>query len=378
MNFEDDLIMIPGPVPVTPRILRTMSKPMISHRGPEFSNLYRGIQEKLTDILKTKNDIFILSGSGTCAMEAAIGNVIDECDSVVTVVNGKFGDRLKLIGNRYGKTIPVEYDWGASIDLEDVESALDRGAKAVAMVHNETSTGILNPAKEVCKLAKRYDALFILDCITSIGGIDVPIDDFGVDIAISGSQKCLGAPPGLSLISVSERAFEAICGKVPFYMDLREYKKSSKKGQTPYTPAISLFFALDESLCMIEEEGINNRILRHEKLAKAMRAAIDALGLVMFPKLNRVSRYSNTVTAVNMPGGITDKQLKEGMRSHGIIIAGGQGHLKEKIFRIGTMGNITGGDLLRTISAIETVLSENKVIGKPGSGVEAANEILNI
>ncbi len=378
MNFEDDLIMIPGPVPVTPRILKAMSKPMINHRGTEFSNLYSEILEKLSKILKTKNDVFVLSGSGTCAMEAAIGNVIDDCDSIVTVVNGKFGDRFKLIGKRYGKTIPVEFDWGTSIGLEEVESALKGGAKAVTMVHNETSTGILNPAKEVCELAKKYDALFILDCITSIGGIDVPIDDLGVDIAITGSQKCLGAPPGLSIISVSEKAFEAISGKVPFYMDLRAYKKSSKKGQTPYTPAISLFFALDESLRIIEEEGMDNRILRHEKFAKAMRAAINALGLEMFPKLNTASRYSDTVTAVNMPDGITDKQLKDGMRSHGIIIAGGQAHLGGKIFRISTMGNITGGDLLRTISALENVLSENKVIDKSGSGAETANEILNI
>jgi aspartate aminotransferase-like enzyme len=248
------------------------------------------------------------------------------------------------------------------------------------MVHNETSVGMLNPARAVGKLAKQHDALFVLDCITSIGGDDVPVDEFGADIAIVGSQKCLGVPPGLAALSVSEKAWELIRAnpRRPYYPDLVAHKKSMDKDQTPYTPALPLFYALHEALKVIAEEGMPNRIVRHRTMSKAVRAAITENGLTMFPKLNEVSQYSNTVTAVNMPveKGISDNDLRPGMRKRGVVVAGGQAELKGKIFRIASMGNITSADILKTLAVLEEVLYEKKAIEKPGKGVAAAREIL--
>ena len=372
-KMEKELLMIPGPVPVLPRIRDAMTKPMIFHRGDEFGAMYEEIVETLKDIYQTKNDLFVLSGSGTCAMEAAIGNLVSNETKMVCIANGKFGERFGEIAVRYKAdavtpvNVNVNFEWGHSIELEAVKEALENSSgsdsKIVTMVHNETSTGILNPAKEVGKLAKKHDAIFVLDCITSIAGDKVPVDELGADIAIVGSQKCLGAPPGLSALSVSEHAREMIREneRRPYYMDLIAYKKSLEKKQTPYTPALPLFFALHEALAVIREEGMENRIERHRGMAKTVRDAVTDLGLRLFPKLNEVSDYSNTVTAIAIPvaNGITDEQLRGGMRKRGVIVAGGQGKLKGEIFRIATMGNITEREVMRTLDALEVVLMEN-------------------
>jgi aspartate aminotransferase-like enzyme len=354
-----------------------MSKPMINHRSKEFAEIYDECVSILKDVFRTKNDVFIISGSGTAGMEAALSNVVDGND-VITIVNGKFGERFKEIAELYGNTIPVEYRWGNSIELEDVEVALESGAKVVTMVHNETSTGILNPAKEVSALAKKYDALFIMDGITSIGGMDVPIDKWGVDIAIAGSQKCIAAPPGLVAISISERAWERIDhNQAPYYLDLKGYQRYANKEvtQTPYTPAIPLFFALQEALRILKEEGMQERVNRHRRYAEAIRNAILAMGLELFPCLNDVSRYSNTITAVNMPEELTDKKLRNGVREKGVIIAGGQGDLAGKIFRIGNMGAISEKEILLTIRALESVLADHGSETK-GIGASTAEQIL--
>jgi len=389
--MEEELLMIPGPVPVIPRIREAMAKPMISHRGDEFSQIYGEIVENLKNIFQTRNDLFVLSGSGTCAMEAAIGNLIKRTNGAgktemgcVTIANGKFGERFTEIAERYGADVtPVHFEWGDSIDLEPVKEALENSLnpKVVTMVHNETSIGMLNPAKEVGELAKKHDAVFVLDCITSIGGDNVPVDAFGADIAIVGSQKCLGTPPGLAALSISEKAWELMQENPsrPYYQDLVAYKKSFKKKQTPYTPALPLFFALHEALVVIREEGMEKRIKRHRTLSRSIRAAVTSLGLSLFPKLNEVSDYSNTVTAINMPleKGITDEQLRGGMRKKGIVVSGGQADLKGKIFRIASMGNITSTEILRTIEVLEQVLMENKFIEEEGKGLDAAKEVLS-
>lgn len=384
--------MIPGPVPVIPRIREAISKPMISHRGDEFSQIYGEIVENLKNIFQTRNDLFVLSGSGTCAMEAAIGNLIRRTNGAgkteggcVTIANGKFGERFTEIAERYGADVtPVHFEWGHSIELERVKEALENSPnpKVVTMAHNETSTGILNPAKEVGKLAKKHDAIFVLDCITSIGGDDAPVDEFGADIAIVGSQKCLGTPPGLAALSISEKAWDLMQENPsrPYYQDLVAYKKSFVKKQTPYTPALPLFFALHEALAVIREEGMEKRIKRHRTLSKSIRAAVTSLGLSLFPTLNEVSDYSNTVTAINIPleKGITDEQLRGGMRKKGVVVSGGQADLKGKIFRIASMGNITGTEILKTIEVLEQVLMENKFIEEEGKGLDAAKEVLSI
>lgn len=380
MMSEEELLMIPGPVPVLPRIREAMSKPMIFHRGDEFGTMYGEIVELLRTVFQTRNDPFVLSGSGTCAMEAAIGNLVDKDTKIVCIANGKFGERFADIAGRYTEQVKsLNTTWGGSIDLETVKDALEsNNPDVVTMVHNETSTGILNPAREVGKLVKKHDAIFVLDCVTTIGGDEAPVDDLGADVAIVGSQKCLGAPPGMSAISVSETAWTSIREKQtngPFYMDLEAYKKSYGKNQTPYTPAVPLFFALREALEVIKEEGMERRIKRHRKLSKAARAAATGLGLNLFPELNEVSNYSNTVTAIKIPPALTDVQLKGGMKKRGIIVAGGQAELKGKIFRIASMGNITDKDMLKTVQALEEVLQEAGAIKTAGDGLEAAKTV---
>jgi len=373
--MSSELLMIPGPVLLHSRVLKAMSRPMINHRSPEFAEIYGECISILKEVFRTRNDVFVLSGSGTAGMEAAVSNVVDG-DDVVTIVNGKFGERFKEIVALYGNPIPVEYEWGNPIELSDVEGALEKGASVVTMVHNETSVGMLNPAREVGALAKKYDALFIMDGVSSIGGVDVPVDAWGVDIAIVGSQKCLAAPPGLAALAVSEKAWERAKTKSPYYLDLKAYRKYAAKdlAQTPYTPAVSLFFGLHEALRMIQEEGMHERIERHRKCAEAVRKAMNAIGLQLFPRLNDVSAYSNTVTAVKMPEGITDKQLRSGMKKRGVLIAGGQAHLKDKIFRIGHMGNVSAKEILTTLEALESTLSELGVNAE--GGVAAAKEAL--
>jgi len=380
MNLENMLIMIPGPVPVAPRILRAMAKPIIGHRGKEFGDIYSECMTILQELFGTKNDLYIISGSGTAAMEAAVGNVIGENDTLVTIENGKFGERFREIGERYGKVRAVKFDWtkGESIELDRVENALAEGAKAVSLVHNDTSIGIKNPAKEIGELAKKYGALFIMDGVTTIGGDEVLVDKWGVDLAVVGSQKCIGAPPGLSAISVSKKAWESLVDKPPYYMDLKAYRKSANKetAQTPYTPAVPLFFAMHEALRIVKEEGLEARIKRHARFAEAVRAAAGAMDIEMFPQLNKYSKYSNTVTAMKIPTGIDDKRLRGGIKDLGIQISGGQGALEGKIFRIGNMGNISKLDILSTIQAVEIVLHKNDVVKKMGPGVEAASNVL--
>jgi len=364
--------MIPGPVQLHERIIRAMARQMIGHRTREFSEILEYCVERLKELFGTKHDVFIISGSGTAGMEAAIAS-FSKVKRITCIDNGKFGDRFAKIASRYTEVDVVKFEWGKSIDLEAVERSLAEGSEAIAFVHNETSTGILNPAKEIAKIAKEYDALVIMDGITSVGGEEVKMDEWKIDVAVVGSQKCIGAPPGLAAVAVNDRAWEFYNEKCPYYLDLNAYKKKMKDLQTPYTPAIPLFFALHEALKIIEEEGIENRIRRHRIFAEAVRTWAIEAGLELFPELNEYSRYSNTVTAIKIPKGITDKELREGVRDYGILISGGQEHLKGKIFRIGTMGNITKKDVLATLIATEEVLRRRNLI-KPA--IDSAIEVL--
>jgi len=364
--------MIPGPVQLHERIIRAMARQMIGHRTKEFSEILEYCVKILKELFGTKHDVFIISGSGTAGMEAAIAS-FSKVKKITCIDNGKFGDRFAKIASRYTKVDVVKFEWGKSIDLEAVEKSLAEGSEAVAFVHNETSTGILNPAKEIAKIAKKYDALVIMDGITSVGGEEVRMDEWKIDVAVVGSQKCIGAPPGLAAVAVNDRAWEFYNEKCPYYLDLNAYKEKIEDLQTPYTPAIPLFFALHEALKIIEEEGIENRIRRHRIFAEAVRTWAIEAGLELFPELNEYSRYSNTVTAIKIPKGITDKELRDGVREYGILISGGQEHLKGKIFRIGTMGNITKRDVLATLMALEEVLRRKNLI-KPA--IDSALEIL--
>ena len=374
---ETALIMLPGPVPVAPQVLRALSKPMINHRGPEFRRLLDESREKLRSVFNTENEILILNGSGTCAMEAAVGNLGTD-KKYIAIENGKFGERLKLLTALYGSSTAVIADWGTSIEVEQVKQALETGADVVTLVHNETSTGMTNDVQQIGALCRKQDALLIMDGVSSIGGIQAPIDRWGVDIAFTGSQKCLGLPPGLSMVSVSDRAWDVIktAERRPYYADLLAHRKSAEKGQTPYTPAMPLFFALEEALKLLEVEGLEARIDRYSVYATSIRAAVQAMGLELFPKLSPSSAYSNTVTAINVPLKMEFVALKKAMNRRGIVIAGGQERLKGRIFRIGNMGNLSKGDILQVIEKLELILLESGIVDEMEAGTLAADRVL--
>lgn len=367
------LLMIPGPVQLHERIIKAMCRQMIGHRGKEFSKIFEYCIDGLKELFGTKHEVYIISGSGTSGMEAAIAS-FSNVKRIACVDNGKFGDRLCRIASKYTEVDEIRFEWGKSIELERIEESFENGSEAIAFVHNETSTGILNPAKEIAKIAKKYDALVIMDGITSVGGDVVKMDEWGVDVAIVGSQKCLGCPPGLAAVAVNERAWDYYNEKAPFYLDLKAYKKKVPDLQTPYTPAVPLFYALEEALKIIEEEGLENRIKRHRTLSKAVKVWATEAGLELFPQLNEYSSYSNTVTAIKMPENVTDKELRGTLQSeYGITISGGQEHLKGKIFRIGTMGNIGKAEVVTTLAAVEDVLMRKNAIK---SALHAAIEVL--
>ncbi|MDR0767256.1 MAG: alanine--glyoxylate aminotransferase family protein [Methanosarcinales archaeon] len=382
MKTEDKLMMMPGPVAVPPRVLMAMARPMINHRGKEFSAIYDDCQRISASLFGTApENISVISGSGTAGMEAAIGCLNNKEDKILAIENGKFGQRFKKIAGKYGNVVPLEFEWGKSIDLALVEEKLEAGdIKTIAMVHNESSTAIKNPAPEIGALAKKYDAYFILDVVSSVGGDDIKVDKWNVDIAVTGSQKCIAAPPGLSIVSANERALSEMQNVKtrPYYLDLVAYHKSASKElkETPYTPAVSLFFALQEALKMIEEEGLDKRIERHYLMTKAVRDSVTAIGIEMFPQLNEVSAYSNTVSAMKAPAGISGEDIKKALSKKGIIITGGQDDLKGKIFRIGSMGATTPTNIMTTLTELEQILDDMGVIEQTGAVMDIAGKTM--
>jgi len=373
---KEPLLMLPGPVPMPERVRFAMSRQAINHRSAEFGAVYADCVRILKTTFGTANDVVVISGSGTAGMDTAVANFCRDKE-IACLVNGKFGERFFKISQRYGKAHEIGSEWGTPLNLTALEEQLEAGAQVVTLVHNETSAGIKNPAAEIGKLAHKHDALFVVDGITSVGGDTFEADKWGVDVAIVGSQKCLAAPAGLAAVAVSSRAWERLAKNPPFYLDLAAYRKSAagKPMETPYTPAVPLFLALREACLIVEEEGLSNRIARHQKMAKAIRAAAQAWGLSLFPKLDAKHEYASTVTAVSYPDGVRDDDVRASIKKMGIVIAGGQDHLKGKIFRIGTMGAVSAPEILATLAATQHGLRKAGYKIK-GDGVEAAAEVL--
>lgn len=374
--MHETLLMIPGPTRVAPRVLKAMSENVVNHRSAIFGKILTETNEMMSDVFKTDNQSYILTGSGTAAMEAAIANILKKDDKILNVVGGKFGQRFMQITESYGgKTVNLEVEWGTAVKPDDIGYVLEENEdiKAVTVVHNETSTGVASPIKEIGKILSDYDALYIVDTVSSLGGDEVDVDGFGIDICVTGSQKCLAAPPGLAAITLSDDAWKVVdqTESNTYYLNLKKYRKSgqSEPPETPYTPSVSLMYALHEALTVIMEEGLLNRIRRHQLAAEATRNAIKALNLELFPK-EEVS--STTVTAINMPEGLTDRELRGTMRNkYHVELAGGQDHLKGNVFRIGHMGNITHRELITTISSLEMTLREFGFDVEMGEGVAA-------
>lgn len=374
------LLMLPGPTNVPDRVLEAMRKPMINHRGPEFHKLHENIVENLKYVFQTKNDVYALTCSGTGGVECAIFNVIDPGDKVIMPIGGVFSERMaeevKSVG---GSVVEIPIAWGKAVKVEQVEEALNKNedAKAVALVYNETSTGVTTrDLRKIGDLTYRRGVLLIVDAISILGGDELKVDDWHIDICVSGSQKCLACPPGLALISVSERAWKVMENRKTrqsFYFDLLACKRFyEERKETPFTPAVSLYYALDEALRMLREEGLEKRIERHRACASALYKAFEALGLSL---LADPEARSNTVIAINYPEGVDDAKFRGILRDeYGIHIAGGMGKLRGKIFRIGSMGTVTKDDVLVTVESIALTLNKLGLKASVEDAVRAAKE----
>lgn len=356
-------LRVPGPTPCPPQALQAMGRQMINHRGGEFAKILNSTTEKLKQAFQTKGDVFVLTSSGTGGMEAAIVNTLSPGDKVLSISNGAFSERFADIAERYGaELIRLNFEWGKAIDLATVEKTLEKDGdiKAVLATHNETSTGMTNRLRDISAVVKKFDKLLLVDAISSLGCIELPTDNWQCDVVVTGSQKGWMAPPGLAMVSVSEKAWQANAqAKMPrFYWDLSKAKDFLQKGQTPWTPAISLFYALDTTLDLILTEGLNNIFARHARVAEIAREGVKSLGLSLFPEEEYAS---NTVTAVKATDNVDIPKLIQILREeHDVVIAGGQRKLAGKIFRIGHLGAVDEDDIKSVLEALDKALPRAK------------------
>ena len=371
--------MVPGPTNVLDRVTLAMTRPIINHRGSEFHALHDSIIDNLKYTFQTKNDVFVLTSSSTGGVECAIGNITNPGDTIVVPVFGVFSERLReKVLRRGGRAIEVSTDWRQCPTAETVAQAVERekNVKAIALVYNETSTGTtVRDLSEIGKIAREKDILFMVDATSILGGDRLPVDEWGIDICVAGSQKCLACPPGVAPISVSKKAWETIekTSLRPYYFDLVLCREFAERKETPFTPAITIFYAFDEALKMLREEGLEKRIRRHKGCAKAFYAGLEALKLKPFPD---AKFRSNTVVAVEVPAGVDGNLVQKTMREqYGVVIAGGMRKLKGLIFRIGCMGIISEMETITTVSVLEKALSNAGYPLKAGVGVEAATDV---
>ncbi len=356
-----DNLRIPGPTPLPNEVLKVLSRQMINHRGPEFKKIQDDVLADLKKLFVTKNDIFLLTGSGTGGLEAAVVNTMSPGDKVLSVSIGVFGDRFAAIAKHFGADVTnLNFEWGKAADPDAIRQALkaDPKIKTVLVTHNETSTGVTNDLKTISAVVKEFNKLLIVDAISSLGAIEMPVDDWNIDIAITGSQKGWMVPPGLVMVSVSEKAWKACAeSKIPsFYWDFGKAKDYLAKGETPWTPAISVIYGLEVSLKMMLKEGLPNIIARHARIAQATRDGVKALGLSLFadPK-----HASNTVTSVAGSKGLDTKKLVKLMREQEhVVLAGGQRTLDGKIFRIGHLGWVSDNDIKGLLTSLKKVLPQ--------------------
>jgi aspartate aminotransferase-like enzyme len=356
------LVMLPGPTNVSTRVMNAMLTPIINHRSDDFRLLYREIIEKTQQVFQTKNDIVLLTTSGTGAVEASVVNIIKKGDKVIIPVNGEFGTRLAdLIDSWGGKAIRINAGFGENPPFEKIEEALDQNkdVKAIYAVYNETSTGTtLRYMDKIGALCVRNDVLFIADAVSILGGDDLPVDDWNVDVCVTASQKALAAPPGVSPISISSKAKKYMQSNPPpvQYLNLKRYFKYYEEHfETPFTPALPLFYAFNEALDIVLEENLDKRIKRHKVCADAFYSGLSAMGLTPFAKPDA---RSNVVIAFNYLSGMDDKKFRDILsQQFRVLIAGGFGDLKGKVFRIGSMGEVNKYHVMRTLSSISSAMN---------------------
>ena len=376
--------MIPGPTPVPERVLEALSRHPIGHRSKEFQDIVESTTNNLKWLHQTSNDVLTITGSGTAAMEAGIISTLSKGDTIICGENGKFGERWVKVAQSFGlKVITIKSEWGKALNPNEFKNVLEndyqKKIKAVILTHSETSTGVINDLETISSYIKNHkQALSIVDCVTSIGACNVPTDDWGLDIVASGSQKGYMIPPGLSFVSVSRKAWEACeTSDLPkFYLNLNSYRKSLKSNSNPYTPAVNLFFALDEALKMMREEGLENIFRRHNKHKLAISSAMKALNLKLFADENFLSPSVTSIKTENFDAETFRKLIKD---KYDILLAGGQDNLKGKIFRIGHLGYVNDKDIISVISAVGlTLIQESKIsVEALGEALKKAQIILN-
>jgi aspartate aminotransferase-like enzyme len=379
---DKNMLMIPGPTPVPEKVLLAMAKHPIGHRSGDFSKVIAELTENLKWLHQTQNDVLMLTSSGTGAMEAGIINFLSAGDQVLVGNNGKFGERWAIVSRAYGLNVTeITAEWGQPLNPEDFRTALEadtnKEIKAVIITHSETSTGVLNDLETINKYVKAHgQALIIVDAVTSLGAFNVPVDEWGLDVVGSGSQKGYMIPPGLGFVSVSAKAWKAYeTATLPkFYLDLKAYKKATDKDSSPFTPPVNLMYGLQAALQIMKREGLDNIFARHQRLTNATRAAIKAMNLPLYAPDNAAS---TAITAV-MPSGVDAEQIRGTMKKKfDIALAGGQDHLKGKIFRIGHLGFVAERDILTAIASLEATLVELGYQNfTPGAGIAAAAKAL--
>jgi aspartate aminotransferase-like enzyme len=391
---EDFLLLNPGPVPVTDEVAAAMDEPMVSHRSAAFEAVYERAQDGLDYIFEESTldgtstatagggTTLLLNGTATMGMEAAVANLVGDGGHVVALVNGKFGRRFARIAERYADVTRVEVPWGESIPLADVSAAVTDDTDVVTMVHNETSTGLLNPAAGVGRIASEHDARFVLDGVTSIGGDVFCLDAWNVDIAVTDAQKALAAPPGISAMYVTEEVEADLDGEsAPFYEDLDWHLRKADSHQTPFTSAVPLFRAMAVAVEDIVEETMPARITRHRTQAAAFRAGFTAMGLELFADAQDATVLSNTVTAVSLPDPVRGDDADaffDGVAERNVSISGGQAHLGGTIFRVSNMGGLPDSAILRGVRTVGEAMDDAGVDVDVDAGVAAARNELDV
>jgi len=371
-------LLTPGPTELPPRVLLAMAHPIIHHRAPEFLPVLEQAREGLKWLFRTKNEVLVLASSGTGAMEAAVSNFLSKGDKALSVNGGKFGERWAQICKAYGVDVDViDVEWGQAVEPERVKEELKKypNIKAVYLQATETSTGVVHPVKEIASIVhENSNAIVVVDGITGVGVFELPMDEWGLDILLTGSQKALMLPPGLAFISINDKAWKlAETSDLPkYYFDLKKEMKGIVKNQTAYTPAISLIIGLGESIKMMKEEGIENIYSRHALLAEAVRKSVQAMGLKLFASKSP----SNSLTAVLAPEDLDSGKIISMLeKDFGIRIANGQNQAKGKIFRIAHMGYYDKSDILFTLASLEIVLNKLGYKVEQGIGVGAAEKV---
>lgn len=364
-------LRIPGPTPLPPEVTSAMHRPMINHRGPVFANLQNGIITRLQEILGTKNDIILYPGSGTAGMEAALVNILSPGDRVLACVAGNFGDRFAKIAAAFGAQVDrLTFPLGAAIDPERVAERLREvpDVRAVLVTHSETSTGILHPVQAIARAVHgNSNALVIVDAVSSAGATPLAVDAWGLDVVCTGSQKALMAPPGMAIVCIGEQAWNAHkSARAPrFFWNWSEWKKWIAKGETPFTPPLSVYFALDAALDLIQAEGLPAVYARHERLAELTRTRTRAMGFELFPD----PRYSSpTVTALRPPAAVDANELIRRCRDDlGVEFAGGQTELAGKIIRVGHMGYVHDADIEHALDVLAQALEQPATVSRSAS-----------